>query len=196
MFLGWRSLRVRGRRNTLKSVVPASVHSWTGPAVVRHLAPCSSRPGRASSRPLNKGKLAFLGCTVRSKCWYRQIITLTQISFEPGFAAYQSLAQKIKVSFSRFFSFFLQFWGFEGDFKTRAKPRYAPNSGGNAFRLTLWPLLFRFPFMSRFAVLLAFCVRLFPTFPGTLRVREREILVFFRGALAFGPKKARIGGSG
>ena len=32
-----------------------------------------------------------------------------QISFEPGFAAYQSLAQKMKVSFSRFFSFFLQF---------------------------------------------------------------------------------------
>ena len=33
----------------------------------------------------------------------------SQISFEPGFVAYQSLAQKIKVSFSRFFSFFLQF---------------------------------------------------------------------------------------
>ena len=36
---------------------------------------------------------------------------------------------------SRIFSFFRQFWGFEGDFKTRAKPRYAPNSGWNAFRL-------------------------------------------------------------
>ena len=52
-----------------------------------------------------------------------------QISFEPGFGAYQSLAQKIKVAFSRIFSFFLQFCGFEGDFKTRAKPRCAPNSG-------------------------------------------------------------------
>ena len=28
--------------------------------------------------------------------------------------------------------FFLLFWGFEGDFKTCAKPRYAPNSGWNA----------------------------------------------------------------
>ena len=49
--------------------------------------------------------------------------------FEPGFGAYQGLAQKIKVPFSRIFSFFLQFRGFEGDFTTRAKPRYAPNSG-------------------------------------------------------------------
>ena len=57
-----------------------------------------------------------------------------RISFEPGFGAYQGLAQKIEVAFSRIFSFFLQFWGFEGDFKTRAKPRYAPNSGWNAFR--------------------------------------------------------------
>ena len=32
-----------------------------------------------------------------------------QISFEPGFGAYQGLAQKIKVPFSRIFSFFLQF---------------------------------------------------------------------------------------
>ena len=48
--------------------------------------------------------------------------------------AYQDLAQKIKVPFSRIFSSFLQFWGFEGDFKTRAKPRYAANSGSNAFR--------------------------------------------------------------
>ena len=31
------------------------------------------------------------------------------------------------------FSFFLQFWGFEGDL-ARAKPRYAPNSGRNAFQ--------------------------------------------------------------
>ena len=51
-----------------------------------------------------------------------------QISFKPGFGAYQSLAQKIKVPFSMIFFFFLQFRGFEGDFKTRAKPRYAPNS--------------------------------------------------------------------
>ena len=63
-----------------------------------------------------------------------EIFTDFQISFKPGFGAYQSLAQKIKVPFSRIFSFFLQFWGFEGDFKTRAKPRYAPNSGWNAFR--------------------------------------------------------------
>ena len=52
-----------------------------------------------------------------------------QISFEPGFGAYQGLAQKIKVPFSRIFCLFLQFGGFEGDFKTHAKPRYAPNSG-------------------------------------------------------------------
>ena len=44
------------------------------------------------------------------------------------------LAQKIKVPFSRIFCLFLQFWGFKGDVKTRAKPRYAPNSGWNAFR--------------------------------------------------------------
>ena len=40
----------------------------------------------------------------------------------------------LKVPFSRIFSFFLQFWGFEGEFKTCAEPRYAPNSGWNAFR--------------------------------------------------------------
>ena len=57
------------------------------------------------------------------------ISPILQISFEPGFGAYQGLAQKIKVPFFRIFSFFLQFRGFEGDFKTRAKPRYAPNSG-------------------------------------------------------------------
>ena len=62
------------------------------------------------------------------KSW-RNIYVLVQISFEPGFGAYQGLAQKIKVPFSRIFSFFLQFLGFKGDFKTRAKPRYAPNSG-------------------------------------------------------------------
>ena len=56
-------------------------------------------------------------------------IEICQISFEPGFGAYQRLAQKIKVSFSKSFSFFLQFGGFEGVFKTRAKPRYAPKSG-------------------------------------------------------------------
>ena len=56
-----------------------------------------------------------------------------QISFEPGFGAYQSLAQKMQVLFPRIFSFFLQFWRFEGDFKTRAKSRYAPNSSWNAF---------------------------------------------------------------
>ena len=33
----------------------------------------------------------------------------SQISFEPGFGAYQSLAQKLKVPFLRIFSFFLQF---------------------------------------------------------------------------------------
>ena len=55
--------------------------------------------------------------------------------FEPGFGAYQSLAQKIKAPFSMiFFVFLLHFWGFEGDFKTRAKPQHAPNSGWNAFR--------------------------------------------------------------
>ena len=44
-------------------------------------------------------------------------------------------AEKIKVSFFWFFSSFVQFSGFEGDFKTRAKPRYAANSDWNAFRL-------------------------------------------------------------
>ena len=34
---------------------------------------------------------------------------IAQISFEPGFGAYQSLAQVLKVPFSRIFSFFLQF---------------------------------------------------------------------------------------
>ena len=58
----------------------------------------------------------------------------SQISIEPGFGAYQRLAQKIEVPLFRISSLFLQFWGFEGDFKTRAKPRWAPNSGGNAFR--------------------------------------------------------------
>ena len=33
---------------------------------------------------------------------------ILQISFEPGFGAYQSLAQKIKVPFSAIFCFFLQ----------------------------------------------------------------------------------------
>ena len=55
--------------------------------------------------------------------------TNLQISFEPGLGAYQSLAQKMRVPFSKIFSFSLQFWGFEGDFKARAKPRCAPNSG-------------------------------------------------------------------
>ena len=45
------------------------------------------------------------------------------VSFEPGFAAYQSLAQKIKVSFFRFFSFFLQFE------VSRAISKPAPNPG-------------------------------------------------------------------
>ena len=44
-----------------------------------------------------------------------------QISFEPGFGAYQGLAQEMKVPLSRFFRLFLQFWGFKGDVKTRAK---------------------------------------------------------------------------
>ena len=56
-----------------------------------------------------------------------------QISLEPGCGAHQSLAQKIKVPFSRIVSFFLQFGGFEGNFKTRAKPLYAPNSGLKRF---------------------------------------------------------------
>ena len=46
---------------------------------------------------------------------------LLQISFEPGFRAYQRLAQQIKVPFSRIVSF-------EGVFKTRAKTQCAPNS--------------------------------------------------------------------
>ena len=58
----------------------------------------------------------------------------SQISFEPGFGAYQGLAQKIKAPFSLIFRLFPQFLGFEGDFKTRAKPRYTPNSSWNAFR--------------------------------------------------------------
>ena len=39
-----------------------------------------------------------------------------QIPFEPALGAYQSLGQKIKVPLSRIFSFFLQFWGSEGNF--------------------------------------------------------------------------------
>ena len=46
-----------------------------------------------------------------------------QISFKPGLGAYQSLAQKIKVAFSRIFSFFLQFEGF------RPISKLAPNPG-------------------------------------------------------------------
>ena len=40
-----------------------------------------------------------------------------QISFEPGFAEYQSLAQKIKVSSFKFFSFFLEFLRVRGRFQ-------------------------------------------------------------------------------
>ena len=58
-----------------------------------------------------------------------------QISSEPeGLVHHQGMAQKIRVPFSRIFPFFLQFWGLEGDFKTRAHHRYAPNWGWNAFR--------------------------------------------------------------
>ena len=57
----------------------------------------------------------------------------SQMSFEPGSGACQSLAQKIKVPFCTFSFFFLQLWGFEGDFKN-PRPRYTPNSGWNAFR--------------------------------------------------------------
>ena len=60
--------------------------------------------------------------------------------FEPGFGAAPNLAQKLKVPFPGFSCLFLQFAGFEGDFKTRAKPRYALNSGWNAFRMSLAPL--------------------------------------------------------
>ena len=37
------------------------------------------------------------------------VLQKAQISFEPGFGAYQGLAQKIKVPFSWIFSFFLRF---------------------------------------------------------------------------------------
>ena len=37
------------------------------------------------------------------------VLQIPQISFEPGFGAYQSLAQVLKAPFSRIFSFFLQF---------------------------------------------------------------------------------------
>ena len=53
------------------------------------------------------------------------------------------------MPFSRIFSFFLQFWGFEGDFKTRAKPRYAPNSGWNAFRKTVLRQRLRYKSLSK-----------------------------------------------
>ena len=45
-------------------------------------------------------------------------IKFVQISFEPGFGAYQGLGRKMKVPLSRILCFvFLQFWWFEGDFK-------------------------------------------------------------------------------
>ena len=87
------------------------------------------------------------------------LVADSQISFEPGFGAYQSLAQKIKVAFSRIVSFFLQFWGFEDDFKTRAKPRYAPNSGWKFKR--------------------------FPNFAGALRFHQRTA----KGASEKGPRQ-------
>ena len=62
----------------------------------------------------------------------RRASNRNQISFEPGFGPYQRLARKIEAPFSMI-SFFLQFLGFESDSRTRAKTRYAPNSGWNAF---------------------------------------------------------------
>ena len=47
------------------------------------------------------------------------------ISFEPGFGAYQGLAQKIEVPFSRIFRLFLQFEG------SRANSKPAPNLGAH-----------------------------------------------------------------
>ena len=74
----------------------------------------------------------------KTPLWQNAPLGNAQIVFEPGFGAYQGLAQKAKVPFSEVFCWFLQFWGFRGDFKTRAKSRYAPNSGWNAFRNGNW----------------------------------------------------------
>ena len=59
----------------------------------------------------------------------------SQISFEPVLGAYQSLAQVSKVPFSRIFSFFLQFWGFEGEFKP------TPNPGAHQTPVETLPIL-------------------------------------------------------
>ena len=53
----------------------------------------------------------------------------SQISFEPGFGAYQGLKQKMNVPFPRFSAYFCSSEGSRAISKTRAKPRYAPNSG-------------------------------------------------------------------
>ena len=93
---------------------------------------------RVTARQLRETKIVsrqFLPRDIKvSLLAHWELFFKLQISSEPGFGAYQSLAQKIKVPFSRILCLFLQFGGLEGDFKTRAKPGYAPNSGWNAFR--------------------------------------------------------------
>ena len=53
----------------------------------------------------------------------RKALSLSLYLFEPGFGAYQSLAQKIRAPFCRIFSFFLQPWGLQGVFQN---PRQTP----------------------------------------------------------------------
>ena len=65
----------------------------------------------ASFERIQKGgfvKERFCKMCPRSVFLYRRS-GFVQIAFEPGFGAYQGLAQKIKVPFSRIFCLFLQF---------------------------------------------------------------------------------------
>ena len=48
-----------------------------------------------------------------------------RLLFSHGLVHTRAWRWKQQVPFPRMFSFFLQFWGFDGDFKTRAKPWYA-----------------------------------------------------------------------
>ena len=57
--------------------------------------------------PPPQNDLLFVLATEKS--FLLRLFEESQISFEPVFGAYQSLAQKIEVPFSRIFCFFLQF---------------------------------------------------------------------------------------
>ena len=73
-----------------------------------------------------------------------------QISFEQGFGACQSLAQKIKVPFSKIFSVFLQFSRIRGRFQkfTHETPVETLSQGGLSF----------LPFDVCFLVFFCFCL--------------------------------------